>query len=182
MNWVERISKMSREEIKALQANAQRLGATEVLDLCKTALTPARSGNPKHVGVHNRGRPVIGFHFVCPTETAVTKNLDGTVWTGTWVVDQKHAERGARIGAYVALHTTKSQPSYLQGTIKDWRKAERESHYAEDTPARIRYGIDFLLEPTDSPFEWQGDGAGEKGYAYSSENRDEHVLVRNVFA
>ena len=35
-------------------------------------------------------------------------NEDGTIWTGTWVVDQKHAEIGSQIAAYVALHTAKS--------------------------------------------------------------------------
>ena len=36
-------------------------------------------------------RVVIGFHFVCPGEKGVTPNGDGTVWTGTWVVDREAA-------------------------------------------------------------------------------------------
>ena len=42
-----------------------------------------RGGMPKRV--------VIGFHFVCPGEKGVTPNGDGTVWTGTWVVDREAA-------------------------------------------------------------------------------------------
>jgi hypothetical protein len=35
-------------------------------------------------------------------------------------------------GARVALHIAKSQPSYMQGIVKDWRRAERQRAYAED--------------------------------------------------
>jgi len=110
---------------------------------------------------------VVGFHFVCPDERGVTRNPDGTIWTGTWVVDSNHAERGSKNGAYVALHTSKSQRSYLQGTIKDWRKAPRDPEYADGRRVKIESGIDFLFEPTSEAYEWQGDGAGEKGYAWA---------------
>jgi hypothetical protein len=133
---------------------------------------PARRREPaRKVWGVARSSPVVGFHFVCPQETGVTHNSDSTVWTGTWVVDARHAERGARIGAYVALHTTKSEPSYLQGTIKDWRRSPRERQYADGQPAKTPFGIDFLLELTASPYDWQGDGSGEKGYAYAEPSK-----------
>ena len=39
----ERIAKLSKSDIQQLQANAQRLGETGVLDLCVQALKPARA-------------------------------------------------------------------------------------------------------------------------------------------
>jgi hypothetical protein len=168
VDWSKRIDGMSRDQIKALRENAKRLGDADVLELCNAALSRGSATRPraKRVGGARKDATVSGFHFVCPQETGVTPNSDGTVWTGTWVVDSRHAERGAQIGAYVALHVAKSEPSYLQGTIKDWRRSPRERQYADGRPAKTPFGIDFLLELTGSPYEWQGDGSGEKGYAY----------------
>jgi hypothetical protein len=84
----------------------------------------------------------------------------------SWVVDRKHAEIGSKLGAYVALHTKKSESSYLQGIIKDWRTTHRQSEYAEGRRVQIELGVDFLLQPTVDPYQWCGDGAGEKGYAW----------------
>src|SRR5262249_5377337 len=112
------------------------------------------------------GKAVVGLHFVCQRGRGVTANGDGTLWTGTWVVSKEHAAHGAKIGAYVALHESKSEPSYLQGKIKDSRNAKREREYAEGRPARTENGIDFLLEPTTQSYTWSGDGAGEKGYVW----------------
>jgi len=100
----------------------------------------------------------------------LTRNSDGTVWTGTWVVDKIHAERAAKIGAYVAPHTAKSELSYLQGVVKDWRKMEREQEYADGKPVKIEFGVDFLLEITNEPHPWNGDGSGEKGYVWGTPN------------
>ena len=169
VDWSKRIDGMSREEIKALRDNAIRLGNTAVLELCNTALSrgSAVRGRVKSVsGAAGRNASVGGFHFVCPQEKGITINSDGTAWTETWVVDSRHAERGARAGAYVELHKTKSEPSYLQGTIKGWRRSLREKHYVDGRPVKTRFGIDFLLELTGSPHDWHGDGSGEKGYAY----------------
>jgi hypothetical protein len=169
VDWTaERIAEMSREDVKTLRQNAVRLGNDVVVALCDAALSESSPARPrsKTSGSTSKSETVRGFHSVCPQETGVTLNSDGTVWTGTWVVDPRHAERGSRIGAYVALHTTKSEPSYLQGTIKDWRRSPRERQYSDVRPAKTRFGIDFLLELTSSPYEWQGDGSGEKGYAY----------------
>ena len=98
----------------------------------------------------------------------MSENSDGTFWSGTWVVDKQHADRGMSIGAYVALHKTKSEPSYRQGTIKAWREVERERQYGEQ-PVKIEVGIDFLLQPTHEPYAWIGSGTGEKGYAWDGD-------------
>lgn len=174
IDWTkERIEGLSTDQVNILRANAVRRGDETVATLCCEVIASRvprreRSAGPKSVSLSNAGEIVRGFHFVCPQEKGVTRNSDGTVWTGTWVVDQRHAERGSKNGAYVALHSAKSERSYLQGTIKDWRKARREHEYAEDRPTRTEFGIDFLLQPTNTPYEWRGDGSGEKGYAWGN--------------
>lgn len=82
------------------------------------------------------------------------------------MVDKNHAERAVKVEAYVALHAAKSEPSYLQGIVRDWRVQRREPTYAEGQTAKTEFGIDFLMELTDKPRQWQGDGSGEKGYFY----------------
>lgn len=82
------------------------------------------------------------------------------------VVDTAHVERAVKIGAYVALHVAKSELSYLQGIVRDWRTRERERSYAEGQLVQTKFGVDFLIEPTNEPLPWYGDGSGEKGYFY----------------
>lgn len=101
---------------------------------------------------------------MCANSRGVTRNTDGTVWSGTWVVGESHLELSTKVGAYLALHESKAQRSYLQGRILTWRKSEREARYSEETEARTAYGIDFLIEETTEPYEWRGGGSGEKGY------------------
>lgn len=175
VDWtIERIAALPTEGVKNLRENASRLGEISVLTLCDAELSRRAPNREKatrvtHVTREVRdGQVVVGFHFVCAQEKGVTRNSDGTVWTGTWVVDKIHAERAARIGAYVALHTAKSEPSYLQGVVKDWRKMEREQEYADGRPVKIEFGVDFLLEMTNEPYGWNGDGSGEKGYVWGT--------------
>jgi hypothetical protein len=89
------------------------------------------------------------------------------------VVDKNHAERAVKIGAYVALHVAKSELSYLQGVVRDWRLKEREPAYAEGQFVKTKFGIDFLIEPTHKPMQWYGDGSGEKGYFYGESSDTE---------
>jgi hypothetical protein len=164
----ERIAELSIEDVKKLRENAKKLASSQVVDLCDADIArraPLRSKLPptRATSESRFGQVVAGFHFVCDKGKGVSNNPDGTIWTGTWVVDQAHAERGEKIAAYVALHTTKAEPSYLQGIIRGWRKTMREQQYAEGRPVKIESGIDFLLEPTTEPYQWEGDGAGEKG-------------------
>jgi hypothetical protein len=175
VDWTaERIADLPTDGVKNLRENASRLGEISVLTLCDAELARRAPSREKPARVTKvtaearDGQGVVGFHFVCPQGKGVTRNSDGTVWTGTWVVDKIHAERAARIGAYVALHTAKSEPSYLQGVVKDWRKMEREQEYADGRPVKIEFGVDFLLETTNESYEWKGDGSGEKGYVWSA--------------
>ena len=167
----ERVLALPIEEIKILRQNAIRYRNDAVASLCDEAMgkhaNSRKASRVKTVSTKSSDESVVGFHFVCPGERGVTLNNDGTVWTGTWVVDTKHAETGSKIGSYVALHRAKSEPSYLQGILKDWRKAPRDSEYAEGQKVKIESGVDFLLELTPDPYAWGGDGTGEKGYVWA---------------
>jgi hypothetical protein len=148
-------------------------GSHAIVDLCDAEMarrTPARNKSPraKPASESRHNQVVIGFHFVCDKEKGVTTNSDGTIWTGTWVVDRIHAQRAEKIRAYVALHATKANPSYLQGIVKGWRRTSREPEYADGRPVKIELGIDFLVEPTNEPYQWNGAGAGEKGYLWGA--------------
>jgi hypothetical protein len=170
----ERLSALSPEELANLRANAVRKNSKVVVDLCDAEIarrSPVRVKLPRTEGapLSRDGQFVAGYHFVCPQESGVTVNGDGTVWTGTWVVDRDNAERSAKFGGYVALHTAKSDPSYLQGKIKEWRRSKRNREYADGRLVKIQYGVDFLLELTNQPYRWSGEATGEKGYLWADE-------------
>jgi len=167
----QRIAALSTEDLKNLRANALRKAGKSIIELCDAEIerrTPARAKvtNVLRSGLSRTDQYVGGYHFVCPAEKGVIRNGDGTFWTGTWVVEKLNAEMSTKHGAYIALHVTKSDQSYLQGNLKDWRQAERDREYAEGQLVKIPMGVDFLVEPTDQPYQWIGDGAGEKGYAW----------------
>lgn len=166
----ERIAALATDEVKSLRENAARFGHQKTVDLCAAELakrTPPKSKKPKTANVHRSGQYVSEFHFVCPSELGVTTNLDGTKWSGTWVVDEDHAIAAEKYGSIVALHASKAESSYLQGVVKGWRKSQREAKYSGDQTVRTALGIDFLFEPSGTPTPWKGDATGEKGYAWS---------------
>ena len=120
-----------------------------------------------HFSENHSGQYVSEFHFVCPREDGVTRNQDGTIWTGTWVVAEEQAANALKYGSIVALHTSKAEPSYLQGTIRAWRKGPRQPSYSGEQLTQITEGILFLFQPSGSPLQWKGDATGEKGYAWA---------------
>lgn len=166
---LEKISQLTLDQIKTLRQNAQGKDQS-VVALCDEVLTAKK---PKKVKVpsnaHSPDAVPRGFHFKCVRGQGVFKNERG-IWTGTWVVRKNLAEKAVRAGSYVALHETKAEPSYIQGKLLDCQVSKREKQYAEGKSVKIAYGIDFLFEPTDEPYTWVGDGAGERGYAWPSEN------------
>jgi hypothetical protein len=170
LEWTtENIAGLTVDQVKALRENAAKRSAQRTVELCEAELARRRASHTKRQNSQKQnhiGETVHGFHFVCPTEKGITRNRDGTLWTGTWVVNKNHAERAVKIGGYVALHIAKSERSYLQGIVRDWRVGEREPTYSEGQLVKTKFGIDFLIELTDEPLEWQGDGSGEKGYFY----------------
>lgn len=168
----EQIATLSTDQIETLRENATRLARQEIVDLCGEELSSRRpirvAKNTVSDSAHHRGQYVSEFHFVCPSELGVSRNQDGTIWTGTWVVAEEHAERAARYGAFVALHSSRAEPSYLQGMVKAWRKSRRQPRYSGEKQTQVDEGIDFLFEPSGFPLPWKGDATGEKGYAWAS--------------
>jgi hypothetical protein len=172
VGWTkEKLSELSSDELESLSENAKRLQKQDIVDLCNDELAnraPVRKGKRAGIGGEDHtGEYVAEFHFVCPNELGVTRNPDGTVWTGTWVVAEEHAEAAVTYGSYVALHSSKADPSYLHGVVKHWRKSDRERRYTGDQITQTRSGIDFLFQPSEVPLEWRGDATGEKGYAWA---------------
>jgi hypothetical protein len=149
----EKIAEQSTDDIESLRENAARLGRHDVVDLCEKelALRKPRRKTTHQVRDNRSGQYVSEFHFVCPRELGVIRNQDGTIWTGTWVVAAQHAETAVKYASLVSLHSSRAELSYLQGTIKAWRKSPRERRYSGEQLTQIEEGIDFLIEPTDSP-------------------------------
>jgi hypothetical protein len=84
------------------------------------------------------------------------------------VVAEDNAKEAVKHGSLVALHISKSEDSYLQGVVLDWRKSPRNPRYNGEVETKIDEGIDFLLRPTEIPTKWFGDGSGEKGYRWET--------------
>jgi hypothetical protein len=100
---------------------------------------------------------VVGFHYVCPEEYEVAELPNGNFTSGVWRVDERHCEPAVRLGGYVALHRSKTERSYKQGTIVGWSRERR-------TKGQEQLGVTFELEPFEDRLPWFGGGAGEKGY------------------
>jgi hypothetical protein len=177
-DWTpEDIAALKTEEIKSFRKNASNRNAINIVEMCDLELSrriPAKLPRLIRTGKSKRHRgPVIGYHLVCrPEEKGVTRNLDGTVWSGTWVVAESQAERSLGVGAYVALHLSHAEPSYLQGMMKGLRRAPREMQYAEGQEVKTPMGTDFLLQLTDTALEWSGEGTVEKSYLYAADGGD----------
>lgn len=88
MEWTsESIVGPTVDQVKALRDNAVKRKAERTVDLCNADLArrSARRTKPANALHQTRkGEVVHGFHFVCPDEKGLTRNRDGTVWTGTW--------------------------------------------------------------------------------------------------
>jgi hypothetical protein len=169
----ETLAKKAIQEIKTVRENAIKQGAKDVEALCDevlSGLAPPKTASQAK-GSQPKG-PVIGYHLVCrPEEKGLTRDPDGTVWSGTWVVAEKQAERSMKAGAYVALHTSHSEPSYLHGIITAYRRSKREDAYAEGQKVKTPFGTDFRLELTDKSLGWQGQGTVERSYVYAADQK-----------
>lgn len=166
----DKIAAKSVDEVRTVRENAAKLGHADIVALCDADLSRRNPPKIRKVsGRQSKGRKVLGFHFICPKDTGVTPTSDGRCWTGIWAVDERHATLAPAVGAYVALHVSKAAPSYLQGTVKDWRVKPRNVSPATGQKTKIEKGIEFLIEPGGEPLPWRGGGAGEKGYYYGED-------------
>ena len=98
---LEKIAELTVDQVKALRENAAKRKAQETVDLCDADLGRRKALRGKRTKTFNQthiGEAFNGFHFVCPDEKGITRNSDGTVWTGTWVVNSTHADCAVKIG------------------------------------------------------------------------------------
>jgi hypothetical protein len=168
----ELIATKSDKEIKVVRENALKKSVHEVVALCDAELLKRAPVKRQSIGKgsDHHNDIVIGYHFICrPEEKGVIRNSDGTAWSGTWVVAEANAEKSLKAGAYVALHLSHAEPSYLKGTVKAWRRTRREREYAEGQEVKTSIGTDFLIQITDDQIEWQGQGTVERSYVYLSD-------------
>lgn len=92
------------------------------------------------------------MHFVCRDDMNVVDHGDGTFDTGSWKVSRTHCDTVE----YVALHESRSRPSYRQGRVLRWRTITYEG--------RLR--VIFTVRADVERRLWVGGGSGEKGYAW----------------
>ena len=169
VEWTsEKLAKLSMQQVENLRENARGKCDNAIVALCDGELEARKPAKPTRDSVARNKGAVVGYHLVCrPEEKGSTRNKDGTVWSGTWVVAEKQAQRSLKNGAYVALHASHSDRSYLHGIIKGFRRTKREDAYAEGQKVKTPVGTDFLLEITNQSVEWRGAGTVERSYVYS---------------
>lgn len=164
----EKLAGLSPKELGNLRENALRRSDTATVAACDDLLLTQRKSKP---AVGSGKSPlagsgtVAGFHFVCSGDTNVTFNKDETFWSGYWNVAKEHPPRSLEAGCYVALHESKTRPSYRQGKVLNYKVAADP----QDKAAKPR--IEFLVQPTSESYDWVGAGAGEKGYAWADPER-----------
>jgi hypothetical protein len=164
-SWnVEKLALMTRAEVEALRANAVRLNAPDLIELCDLDLAERR---PKNTRTHRAQADhseidiVTGYHFVCGDNLGVKDVGDGRFWSGSWVVAEDNVRKSIKYGAYLALHESKSERSYRQGKISDYRRTSR------GMVSKMEDGIEFFVQATNESYDWVGAGAGEKGYRWT---------------
>jgi hypothetical protein len=159
----EKLKALERGHLKQLRDNAERLFNTELLADCEAELARPKPRQASRVRSPRTSETdvVIGYHFVCQSDRGVELNGDGTFWSGSWVVSEQNVQNSLKYGSYLALHSSKSEPSYRQGKIIDYRKTTRSM------VSKNEDGIEFKVQPETEPYTWVGSGAGEKGYKWS---------------
>ena len=158
----EKLSVLDGVKLKVVRENAERKGATDLVAMCDAEIVarkPTAPSRGKKFVPSETGDVVTEFHFVCRSDRGVTLNADGTFWSTSWVVAEDVLQKSLKYGAKLALHNSKVEHSYRQGTIKDYRRIE------DFADGEVESRIDFLVAVDDTPpLEWAGSGAGEKGY------------------
>ncbi|WP_315723166.1 MULTISPECIES: hypothetical protein [unclassified Bradyrhizobium] len=157
----EKLSALDLARVKIIRDNAQRKGAIELVAMCDAQIAerqPVRPPRARNAAEAETGDLVIEYHFVCRNDRGVTFNPDGTFWSTSWVVGEDVLRKSLRYGPKLALHTSKTEPSYRQGKITDYRRVD------DFADGKVESRIDFLVVPDNTPLDWAGAGTGEKGY------------------
>ena len=161
-NWTaEKLSSLDLAKLKAVRENAKRKDVAELVAMCDAEISsrkPPLSPRIRKTVDAEIGDVVTEYHFVCRGDRGVTFNSDGTFWSTSWVVAEDVLRNSMRYGAKLALHNSKAEPSYRQGVVKAYRRVD------DFADGEVESRIDFLVVPDDTPLNWAGSGAGEKGY------------------
>jgi hypothetical protein len=157
----ERLLKLSPARLEVLRRNAVNEGQIE---LAGRIVRIQESRKPKKLAPANGPKsPVIGFHFKCENDYEVTLTPEGNFWSGVWTVDDSQCDPAIKLGGYVALHHSKKEHSYRQGTLVDWKVEPRSK-------GKTPMGVSFLVVPFEDSLPWFGNGSGEKGYRRVSDS------------
>jgi len=167
-----------RKSVETIRERAIKLGASDLVEMCDRDIATRIHAKIKMPRLNQAARSssgtVAGYHFVCARGRGVTDIGEGRFWSGSWVVAEANARNSTQRSAYLALHESKAEPSYRQGKIVDYRRSPRDmvsDNETGDAP-KTEEGIEFLVEETSKPYEWVGDGAGEKGYRWAEANAE----------
>jgi hypothetical protein len=159
-SWTaEKLSALELARLKVLRENAMRNGAVDLVAMCDSAIDlrkPAASARSRKATDKETGDLVTEFHFICQNDRGVKVNSDGTFWSTSWVVAEEVLQKSMKYGAKLALHSSKAEPSYRQGTIRDYQRID---DFAEGD---VKFRIDFLVVSDETPLAWAGSDAGEK--------------------
>jgi hypothetical protein len=171
-SWTpEKLAAKDRKAVEAIRKNAARLGANDLIEMCDNDLKARAPHKEKRAfstqARHSEGDVVTGYHFVCQRDRGVTPAGENRFWSGSWVVAEINVRASIQFGAYLALHETKSNVSYRQGQILDYRRSPRDMLSQTEEVGKTEEGIEFLVQETSEPYAWVGAGAGEKGYRWS---------------
>ncbi|MCJ8145084.1 hypothetical protein MKI84_19345 [Ancylobacter sp. A5.8] len=170
----DRLQAMETSQLRQLLANARARGAEELALKCEAVLS--ERSPPKKTGAtparRKSGDVVSQFHFVCEGGRGVTSDGEGFFWTGSWIVPEEEVIKSMRAGAKLALHNSRSEASYRQGKILDYRKTP------QDVIKKRNVGIEFLVAADDVALSWSGDGTGEKGYKWASDAQNNKLDER----
>jgi hypothetical protein len=167
----EKLALESRENVETIRKNAVRLGAIDLVEMCNRDLESRKPAKRKRTADQHPKRSdtdvVIGYHFVCERDRGVTQVGNGSFWSGSWVVNEGNVEASLSYGAYLALHESKSDLSYRQGQILNFRRSPRDmlANKKSDPEVKIEEGIEFLVRETNEPYG-VGTATGEKGYRW----------------
>ena len=169
----EKLARESRENVETIRKNAARLGAIDLVNMCDRDLEARPLPKNKRSDIAHPKLSdtdvVIGYHFVCARDRGVAQIDKDQFWSGSWVVSEANVRESLKYGAYLALHESRSEMSYRQGQILDYRRSPRDMLDGDKTGERtkIEEGIEFRVQETSEPYVWVGEGTGEKGYRWA---------------